>query len=475
MGIDLAIARDQRFLLAWPSDCRNTKGNRMYGRTKELQERRGAVQKKLVELFDRTEKENRGFNEDERSQWDALTSEAADLDQRIKVSEQIETGASRYSEEDLEQHDRQLFEDRRRATEPERRPLTRLEQHRAFHAWAHPRGASDEDLLLARRAGYRGNELNLQFRRDGAGVPRSIEDIDRLYRSDPEQRAQSLTAASGGYTVQDELMRAIEVSMLTFGNVRREATVITTATGADLPIPTVNDTGNVGAILAENTQASAQDMTFAQIVLQAFKYSSKLVLVSAELMQDSTINLAAFLGERLGERIARIQNQHYTTGDASSKPNGIVTAAGNSSVTAASATALTWSEMMSLKHSVDPAYRVGGKWMMDDVILGYLKKQLDSQNRPLWVPNLATGAPDRYDGDEIVVNNDMATGTSSKAVIYGALSKYFVREVEGMTLLRLDERYADYHQVGFLAFARSDGDLIDAGTDPVKYLTMAAT
>jgi hypothetical protein len=42
-------------------------------------------------------------------------------------------------------------------------------------------------------------------------------------------------------------------------------------------------------------------------------------------------------------------------------------------------------------------------------------------------------------------------------------------------LLRLNERYADAHQVGFLAFARFDGDLLDAGTDPVKLYVNSAT
>mgnify|MGYP001114912750 CR=1 FL=1 len=47
-----------------------------------------------------------------------------------------------------------------------------------------------------------------------------------------------------------------------------------------------------------------------------------------------------------------------------------------------------------------------------------------------------------------------------------------IRDVVGVTLLRLDERYADYHQVAFLAFARSDGNLLNAGTNPVKHLAL---
>ena len=58
-------------------------------------------------------------------------------------------------------------------------------------------------------------------------------------------------------------------------------------------------------------------------------------------------------------------------------------------------------------------------------------------------------------------------------MIYGDLTKYIIREVRGITLMRLDERCAELHQVAFLAFARYDGDLLDAGTNPVKYLTLA--
>jgi HK97 family phage major capsid protein len=434
---------------------------------RELKERYSAKAKAMRDLHDGAEKEDRGFTDEEKQKWEALRDEVDDLKERIETREELEAdyAAQAFDDEQREEEERET-RDTRRSLGQEDRPLTRAEQRTAFRAWANPADATADEQRLAARAGLSGNRLELNFRWEGR-PPRTIEEVDKLYR------AQSLTAAEGGYTVPDEMMRAIETSLLTFGNVRGAATVIPTTTGADLPIPTCNDTGNVGAILAENTQVAAQDLTFAQLVLNAFKYSSKLVLVSVELMQDSSVNLPQYLGERLGERIARITNQHFTTGDASSKPNGIVTAAGDSSVTTASNTAVTFSEMMSLKHAVDPGYRVGASWMMDDAIVKILKTQLDSTNRPIWQPSIIPGAPSVYDGDPVIVNNDMATGSAAKAIIYGNLKKYLVREVRGVTLLRLDERYADYHQVGFLAFARYDGDLLDAGTDPVKYATLA--
>jgi HK97 family phage major capsid protein len=57
----------------------------------------------------------------------------------------------------------------------------------------------------------------------------------------------------------------------------------------------------------------------------------------------------------------------------------------------------------------------------------------------------------------------------AKSVLFGDFSKFVIRDVRGFTLVRLDERYADYHQVGFLAFLRTDSDLLDAGTHPIKH------
>ena len=74
------------------------------------------------------------------------------------------------------------------------------------------------------------------------------------------------------------------------------------------------------------------------------------------------------------------------------------------------------------------------------------------------------------------MNNDVAAlGTSAKSIAFGDLTKYKVRRVKDITLLRLNERYADAHQVGFLAFARFDGNLLDSGTDPIKLYVNSAT
>jgi HK97 family phage major capsid protein len=323
-------------------------------------------------------------------------------------------------------------------------------------------GASNEQRNAAQRSGLELGNNRLSFKLN-AKAP----------KNQSEARAQSLTAAAGGYTVPQGFINQLEASLLAFGGMREVATILRTAEGNDLPIPTVSDHSNVGAILAENTQVAEQDVTFGQITLKAYKYSSKLIRVSAELLQDSAIDLESFIGGALGERVARVLNSHFTIGTNSSQPQGII--ASGAGVTAASATAITYGELVDLQHSVDPAYRGNAKFMMHDSTFKAIRKLLDGQNRPIFQPDITAASPGTLLGSPIVINQDCATiAASAKAVFFGDFSKYLIRDVQDFTLLRLEERYADYHQVGFVGFSRHDGRILDAGTDPIKHLVMAA-
>lgn len=292
-----------------------------------------------------------------------------------------------------------------------------------------------------------------------------------------EKRAMSLTTTEGGYTVAEDFSGALERSLLAFGGMRQVSTVRRTSTGADLPWPTMNDTSNKGAILNEATTiGSSVDPTFGVVTFKAFKYSSKPILISSELLQDSAFDLAAEIGTALGTRIGRIQNDHFTTGGGTTLPKGVVVSSGEGEE-AASQTAIVADELVNLLHSVDPAYRTNAMFMMHDTILATIRLLKFSigadQVGYVWQGSFQNGLPDRILGYPYVVNQSMSSALTigEKIVLFGDFSKYVIRDVADVRLVRLDERYADLDQVGFVAFLRSDGQLLDAGTDPVKHLT----
>lgn len=270
------------------------------------------------------------------------------------------------------------------------------------------------------------------------------------------------TASAGGYLVAAPFRARLIEAQLAFGSVQTEAEVITTDTGAQLPWPTVDDTTNVGAILAENTQVTEQDVLFGTATLDAYMYTSKLVRASLQILQDAGFDVEAWLSNALGVRIARILNQHFTTGTGTAQPQGISVGAaiGKTGVVGQTLT-FTYGDLIDLIDAVDASYRNAGniKWMMKGSTLAAARKLMDTQNRPLWEPSLQNGAPDTLLGYPVVINPDMpAMAANAKSILFGDFRQaYVVRQVTGIQQLRLEERYADFLQVGFLAFQRAGG------------------
>lgn len=304
------------------------------------------------------------------------------------------------------------------------------------------------------------------------------DQVQRELQAMREQRALGTSPTSaGGALVPQGFHHILEDAMLAFGGMRRvRSTVLRTDSGNPLPMPTADDTDNEGAIIGENpaTKVPEQDLTFGNRTLGAYMYTSKAVRVSLQLLQDSSFNLPPYIGGKLGERIGRITNRHFTTGSGTDEPEGVVVGA-PAGVTAASATALTYEELVDLEHSVDEAYRSQAEWMFNDLTLRELKKLKDGEGRPLWLPGLSVREPDTVLGYRFVPNNNMPKmEADNAAVVFGDFSKYHIRDVMDVLLVRLDEVYIEHGQVGFLAFSRHDGLLLDAGTHPVKKLVMAS-
>lgn len=283
--------------------------------------------------------------------------------------------------------------------------------------------------------------------------------------------------SSGGYTKDQTLVNNLELAMLAYGGMMQTSEIIRTATGEPMRWPTATDTSNTGRQVGENASHDAgSDPTFGSVEWNAYTFTSDIVKVPNELMTDSVFNLATVLGQMLGQRLGRIQNTKYTTGTGAGTAKGITLCAA-AGVTAASATAIAFDELIDLEHSLDPSRRAmpGVGYMFHDNILKALRKLKDGEGRYLWQAGANTGAPDTLNTYPYQVNQDMASSIATTAitVLFGELPAYKIRQVGQIVLRRLDERFADTNQTGFLAFVRGDGNLLDAGDHPIKKLVQA--
>jgi HK97 family phage major capsid protein len=443
----------------------------------ELEVKRGQLLNEAEQILNKVKDENRfDTTPEEDKRFDALHAEAdriKGLMDRMAKQESAMEGPGRRTEPT--QPNQQTSRSVGKVSEAERAE--------ALRAWAlagvPDQPITDHQRQIAQRCGIDLTSKRLPMAFGGALIDTSPEGIREYQRASPEQRAAltgaQSTTTTGGYAVSDEMMRSLEVALLAFGGVRSVATVLRTATGGPLPIPTTNDTANKGEIIAENITSNELEMTFGQLVLDAYKYSSKYVLASVEFLQDASINVPAFLGSALANRIGRITNDHFTTGTGSGQPKGVVVGAASGVTSVADPP--TYDNFVDLVHSIDPEYRGNGRFMMADATLKTIKKikvlqySGDTTGVPLWQPSLVGGQQDTILGYPFVINQSMASpGSSAKKILFGDFSKYIVRDVKDFYLLRLDERFAELGQVAFLAFSRHDGDILDAGTNPIKYM-----
>jgi HK97 family phage major capsid protein len=285
------------------------------------------------------------------------------------------------------------------------------------------------------------------------------------------------TTTEGGYTVPAEIAAMVIDKLKAFGGMREVATILTTSSGNSLNFPTSDGTSEVGEILAENIVATAGDVTFGTIALPTYKYSSKQIALPIELIQDSAIDIIAFVVNRLATRIARIQNTHFTTGAGSTLPDGIVPKSGAGKVGASGqTTTVIYDDLVDLKHAVNRAYRANAKFMMNDTSVAIVSKLKDTTGRPIWVPSVAEGVPDTLLGKAVVTNDDVAVmAASAKSIIFGDLSQYTIRDVANTTQMRRfdDSAFALKGQVGFCGWHRSGGNLLEPAA--VKHYINAAS
>lgn len=310
----------------------------------------------------------------------------------------------------------------------------------------------------------------MRFGREGMSEDekRALGSQRKLDPNEREARAAQGVgdATAGGFLVPEGFMSELIVAMKAFGpmldpGVTRE---IVTTSGNQIPWPGLDDTANQGRRLGENQPVVETTLSFASHNLFAYKYTTDVVKVSAELLQDSGIDPESIIRDAMAVRMGRIVNSDLTNGNGASQPTGIAFAA-SVGATAGSSTAIAFDDMIELEHSLDPDYRKlpGVRWQFHDTTLKALRKLKDGDGVYIWQPaSVIAKAPATILGYDYVINQAIAQiATGAKSVIFGDHSRYVVRRVREFLVRRLNERYADNDQVGFIGFARFDGALID--------------
>jgi HK97 family phage major capsid protein len=447
----------------------------MNPKAKELREQRAALIAEMQDLTNDAGKWNArsdGAKSEAQAEWEKKDSQQKALEAQIRAIESTDTlteemrkvTAPPQPQPGSETAQRQVADTPEERQKRVREKLESTEYRNAFFEWA-------------RRGDSRCSRTSMDI----------LEGINAEARTYSGLNT-STSGDAGGYVIPIGFQRELEKKMKAYGRMRENCRILNTSTGNTLDWPTMDDTGNSGEFLAEANAVSQLNPTFGQIQFTSNLASSKQVLVSVQLLQDSAFDLEAELSEAFAIRLGRILNNKYTVGNGSGCPKGLVYSIQNDSVPNTvnavgsnsndgisgntEANSVGSDDLDNLISAVDPAYRTGPKtmFMMHWKTIDFLRKVKDKYGRPLWNTSIAVGEPDRIYGYPYDWNADLdQIGAGKYPILFGDFSKYVIRDVGGVTVTRFNELYMPNHQIGFQAFLRTDGQRLQAAAFSLLY------
>lgn len=399
---------------------------------KELKEERGALAMEMRSLLDTSEnRENPGFTAEERAKYDDMKKRYDALDERINLLEEDEARA---------------------ASGAHRVP-----------------GSGDGKTPSGEQA--RQEEMRSAF----------IDFVrGRITKADirEELRAGMFTGTSENQIiipklVSDQVVHALKAGGTFLGAID----LIITADAIPYVKSTLDTTEKSLKKLAEGTENTEDKVQFKGVQISAYDYVTPVFPIHVALLEGTNVDVEAALVEAITNCVRRgLEELATQNGTGSDDINALLNAA-TKGATAASADEIAYNDLVDLYSSVDSAYgnARNGSFMMNSNTLAKVMKIVDGNGRPIFITDLQTGEITRILGRNLVINEAMPdVGSGAKAVVFGDLKYYHMRMVGGIRLTIFKELYAKSLEVGFMGHVRADGDLIDAGTHPVKYLEMGA-
>ncbi len=279
---------------------------------------------------------------------------------------------------------------------------------------------------------------------------------------------------TGGFIIPTGFNADIEQALQAYGPMVSTVRNWNTENGAPIAWPLSNDLANFSVEMTDGIDVGESDIPLSQVTFNTSTFSTGVIKVSRSLVTDAAFDVGSFINENFGVRMARGLNKAVTNGSTSGNVASIVAGATVGATTAAP-TAITYLDLVNLYSSLDPAYTGNATWAFNNTVLRGLIGMEDLYGRPLFVASITSGIPDSVLGRPFILNMDLASpAATTKSVLFGDLSKYVLRNVGGLEVLKLSERYAPAHQYGYVGFHRHAGKLLDAGGHPVKLLQQHA-
>lgn len=358
-------------------------------------------------------------------------------------------------------------------------------------------GSGDVDLE-AQAMAFRSARAAMGQRTPAADEPVSADEIEQVQayarafnsavRRNPDSLSPDVKAAlsvgqdsEGGFLVTPTVLSEMQTRIFETSDVRALARIITISSD-QLKLPIDAEEAQSGGWVTEK-QARTETGTPGigeQTIDVHEQYAEP--KVTQRLLDDSAVNVEAWLGGKIADILSRTENAGFVTGNGVGKPKGILgyavdavsdadkarawgklqyVAAGNDGAFQAVATGvLPGDRLIDLVHSLKSAYRANARFAMNRLSVAAVRKLKDGDGNYLWGPSLQLGQPATLLGYPIAEWEDMpdiASGTF--AIAFGDFRGYTIVDRAGIRVLR--DPYTAKPWVKFYTTKRVGGSITD--------------
>lgn len=211
------------------------------------------------------------------------------------------------------------------------------------------------------------------------------------------------------------------------------------------------------AYATEFTALTSTNVGFDKRTLDGFLVGA-LSKVSVSLINNSQFDIVSYVVNKIAESIALFLEKEIISGKGTTKMTGILTDTLVKTVETAGDVP-TADEFIATQVEVPQQYQAGAMWLVSNKTLLAMRQMKDTNGRYFLQNDLTNGFGYTFLGKPVMVSDQM----KDTNVVYGDFSGYFVNIHEGSSIKVLNEKYADEHAVGVVAWLEVDGKVMEEG------------
>lgn len=278
---------------------------------------------------------------------------------------------------------------------------------------------------------------------------------------DNEKKAMILgDDTTGGYLAPPEYVNEIIKGVVDFSPIRPLARVRTTSyRSVVVPVRT----GTVAARWVSETRKREEtgNPKYGREEIQTHEMYA-LVLVSLQDLEDTAFDLEGEIREECAEQFGVAEGAAFLLGDGVDMPEGLLVNPNVQEDVTGDPNNLTAEALIDMCYNLKAPYAQNAVWVMNRRTIGKIRMMKGQDGQFIWQPGLAPGQPNTILDRPYVEAADMPeVAPNSTPVLFGDIRRaYTIVDRVQMTFQRLNEKYAEFGQVGIMVRKRVGGQVV---------------